>query len=97
MAMPNNLLGPIIGGLLGFFGAIGAAIIAFILARRDRVRRMDEERNDDRGHELGHIPPFNNFPHQRAIGAVRDMHHSHHRWVEFQRLIEFNVARGRRE
>lgn len=44
MAIPNNLLGPILGGLLGFLGAIGATIIAFILARRNQVRRMDEER-----------------------------------------------------
>lgn len=44
MAVPNSLLGPILGGLLGFLGAIGAAIIALVLARRERVRRMDEER-----------------------------------------------------
>ncbi|GAW16553.1 hypothetical protein ANO14919_059840 [Xylariales sp. No.14919] len=53
MTIPNSLLGPILGGLLGFLGAIGAAIVAFILAQRDRVRRMNEERiEDDRGHEL---------------------------------------------
>ncbi|KAI0872312.1 hypothetical protein GGS24DRAFT_502955 [Hypoxylon argillaceum] len=44
MAVPNSLLGPILGGLLGFLGTIGAAIIALVLARRERVRRMDEER-----------------------------------------------------
>ncbi|KAI1148302.1 hypothetical protein F4825DRAFT_104782 [Nemania diffusa] len=56
MAVPNSLLGPILGGLLGFLGAIGAAIIALVLARRERVRRMDEERiQDNRGRELSHV------------------------------------------
>lgn len=44
MAISNGILGPILGGLLGFLGAIGAAIVAFILARRNRVRQTDEER-----------------------------------------------------
>lgn len=44
MGIPNSLLGPILGGLLGFLGAIGAALLAFVLSRRDRVRQTDEER-----------------------------------------------------
>ncbi|KAJ2993365.1 hypothetical protein NUW58_g1865 [Xylaria curta] len=44
MAEPHSLLGPVLGGLLGFLGAIGAAIIAYFLARQDRVQQMDEER-----------------------------------------------------
>ncbi|KAI0399550.1 hypothetical protein F4802DRAFT_32445 [Xylaria palmicola] len=88
MAIPNSLLGPILGGLLGFLGAIGAAIIACILARRGRVQRMDEERIDDRGHELGRIPHDNGFPCRETIGAMGDMHHGEHWSVEFQRWIE---------
>ncbi|KAH8165636.1 hypothetical protein CIB48_g2603 [Xylaria polymorpha] len=97
MATQNSLLGPILGGLLGFLGATGAAIITFILARRDRVRRMDDEHleEDHRGHELVHVPHFNGFPPRGTIGAVGDMHHGHHSWIEFQRCIEVNVVRGR--
>ncbi|KAI1421290.1 hypothetical protein F5Y12DRAFT_718632 [Xylaria sp. FL1777] len=79
MAIENSLLGPILGALLGLLGAIGAAIIAFILARRDRVRRLHDQRiEDDCGHELGHIRHCNGFPHRGTIGAVDDTHHSHH-------------------
>ncbi|KAI1739818.1 hypothetical protein F4680DRAFT_136308 [Xylaria scruposa] len=83
MSTPNSLLGPILGGLLGFFGAIGAAIVAFILARRDRGRRMDEERVDARSHELDHIPHITAFPHQGAMTVVADIHYTQHRWVKF--------------
>ncbi|KAI0470216.1 hypothetical protein F4859DRAFT_515741 [Xylaria cf. heliscus] len=77
MAISNSLLGPVLGGLLGFLGAVGAAIVAFILSQRDRIRRMDEERiEDDRGRELGHIPHDNGFLHRETIGAVDDTHHS---------------------
>ncbi|KAI1203720.1 hypothetical protein F5X97DRAFT_318370 [Nemania serpens] len=95
MAVPNSLLGPILGGLLGFLGAIGAAIITFILSQRDRLRRMDEERiEDDGGHELGHILHDNGFPHREIISAGGVMHHNGH--LSIERCIEVSIARSRK-
>ncbi|KAI0112182.1 hypothetical protein GGR51DRAFT_508396 [Nemania sp. FL0031] len=97
MVISSSLLGPILGGLLGFLGAIGATIITLIIARRGRrrVRRMDRERIDGHGQELDYITNVNGFPHRGTIDAAGNMHHSHHRRVEFQGCIEVNVARAK--
>ncbi|KAI0869653.1 hypothetical protein GGS24DRAFT_505574 [Hypoxylon argillaceum] len=38
MGLTDGFLGPVLGGVLAFLGAIAAAIIAFMLARRNRAR-----------------------------------------------------------
>ncbi|KAK5628356.1 hypothetical protein RRF57_004071 [Xylaria bambusicola] len=43
MGITDGLLGPILGGVLGFLGAVVAAIVAFALTRLNRTRLMDEE------------------------------------------------------
>jgi uncharacterized membrane protein YdjX (TVP38/TMEM64 family) len=42
MSPTDGLLGPVLGGMVGFLGAIIAAIMAFMLTRY-RARPTDEE------------------------------------------------------
>lgn len=37
MGFTDGLLGPVLGGVLSFLGAITAAVVAFTLTRRNRL------------------------------------------------------------
>ncbi|KAI0906917.1 hypothetical protein F4823DRAFT_51216 [Ustulina deusta] len=89
MGLTDGLLGPVLGGFLGFLGAIVATIVAFALARRNRARPTDEERTYPHNHELGHIL------RQGRINDADYIHHGQHRLIEYCRALEVNVARAR--
>ncbi|KAI0099653.1 hypothetical protein GGR51DRAFT_535311 [Nemania sp. FL0031] len=90
MALTDGLLGPVLGGVLSFLGAIIAAIIAFSLTRLNRARPADEERPYIYNHELGLI---SNYDGSHEADRIQ---HSQHRLIEYCRSLEVNVARARR-
>ncbi|KAI0453497.1 hypothetical protein F5B21DRAFT_478936 [Xylaria acuta] len=95
MGLTDGLLGPVLGGVLSFLGAIVAAIVAFALARLNRARPTDEERANPHNHELGHIPHYDRFHHRGLINSTEYIHHGQHRLIEYCRTLEVNVARTR--
>ncbi|KAI0437802.1 hypothetical protein F4803DRAFT_555687 [Xylaria telfairii] len=82
MGLTNGLLGPVLGGVLSFLGAIVAPIVAFALTRSNRARPADEERAYPHNYEL--------------INDVDRVHHAQHRLTEYCRALEATVARARR-
>ncbi|KAI0533788.1 hypothetical protein GGR58DRAFT_485347 [Xylaria digitata] len=78
MGPTDGLLGPILGGVLSFLGAVVAAAIAFVLARRDRARLTDEERTNPHNHEPGQILNSDRIHHQDVINNSGRIYHSQH-------------------
>ncbi|KAI0528182.1 hypothetical protein F5B22DRAFT_25416 [Xylaria bambusicola] len=84
MGLTDGLLGPVLGGLLSFLGAIAAAVIAFSLSRRNRNRERltDEEHTNPNNHELGFHRNSNRFCHQGIINGTDQMQHGTPQFVE---------------
>ncbi|KAI1358391.1 hypothetical protein F5Y08DRAFT_116823 [Xylaria arbuscula] len=86
MGVTDGFLGPVLGGVLAFVGAIVAALLSFTLTRRNRTRRFDEEYANSPSHELVRMP---------NLDGANDLHHGSRRLVEYWRSMEVNVVRAR--